>query len=164
MPTHKRDLTALSITDCAWLARCAKETASKRLKEAGVEPVRQDGRTIYYDPREAVPVLLGVEKLDLSAERARLAKEQADAQQMKNAELRGEMVLGSEVEVFLAGLFSAVRMKVLAVPAKAAPEAHGAGSIAETESVIRGFLVETLETLSAGEWIRSRGGGKSEAA
>jgi terminase small subunit / prophage DNA-packing protein len=41
----------------------------------------------------------GLEKpLDLERERARLAKEQADAQELKNAQARGELIPANEVE------------------------------------------------------------------
>ncbi|RWR07709.1 terminase small subunit [Paenirhodobacter populi] len=54
----------------------------------------------------------------LTAERARLAKEQADAQALKNAALRGEMVSASEVTRAWAEVLRQVRSRVLAVPSR----------------------------------------------
>ncbi|WP_238367633.1 DNA packaging protein [Mesobacterium pallidum] len=54
----------------------------------------------------------------LTAERARLAKEQADAQALKNAKLRDELVNASEVEHAWADLLRQVRARILAVPSR----------------------------------------------
>jgi len=51
----------------------------------------------------------------LTTERARLAKEQADAQAMKNAALRGELVKADEVERTWSDILRQVRARVLAV-------------------------------------------------
>lgn len=53
--------------------------------------------------------------LDLSRERARLASEQADAQALKNAALRGELVEASAVQAEWAGVIRSLRSGVLAV-------------------------------------------------
>lgn len=52
----------------------------------------------------------------LTAERARLAKEQADAQALKNAKARGELVDAAEIERGWADLLRQVRARFLAVP------------------------------------------------
>ncbi|SIS71589.1 hypothetical protein [Paracoccus saliphilus] len=57
--------------------------------------------------------------LDLSRERARLASEQADAQAIKNAALRGELVKAVEVEREWQDVLRSVRSGVLAVPSRA---------------------------------------------
>jgi phage terminase Nu1 subunit (DNA packaging protein) len=54
----------------------------------------------------------------LTGERARLAKEQADAQSLKNAILRRDHVPAAEVERAWAEVLRAVRSKVLAVPSR----------------------------------------------
>lgn len=55
---------------------------------------------------------------NLTAERARLAKEQADAQAIKNAKLRGELVEASEVERTWADALRQLRARVMAVPSR----------------------------------------------
>lgn len=52
----------------------------------------------------------------LTAEKARLAKEQADAQALKNARLRDELVEASAVERAWADTLRKVRARILAVP------------------------------------------------
>lgn len=54
----------------------------------------------------------------LTAERARLAKEQADAQSLKNAKARDELVEATEVEAAWSGILRQVRARVLSVPAR----------------------------------------------
>ncbi|WP_245731569.1 terminase small subunit [Loktanella fryxellensis] len=56
--------------------------------------------------------------LNLTSERARLAREQADAQALKNAVLRGEYVPASEVERAWADTLRALRSRLLAVPSR----------------------------------------------
>jgi terminase small subunit / prophage DNA-packing protein len=55
---------------------------------------------------------------NLTTERARLAKEQADAQALKNAVLRGEYVPAGEVERAWADTLRALRSRLLAVPSR----------------------------------------------
>ncbi|WP_289153124.1 DNA packaging protein [uncultured Salipiger sp.] len=54
--------------------------------------------------------------VQLSAERARLAKEQADAQALKNAKARAELVDASEVEHRWADVLRKVRARILSAP------------------------------------------------
>ena len=54
----------------------------------------------------------------LTAERARLAKEQADAQAIKNAKLRGDLVDATEVERAWSDILRQVKARLLAIPAR----------------------------------------------
>jgi phage terminase Nu1 subunit (DNA packaging protein) len=56
--------------------------------------------------------------LDLTQERARLAKEQADGQELKNRALRGELVPASEVEREWSDVLRKVRAGILAVTSR----------------------------------------------
>lgn len=60
----------------------------------------------------------GEEANDLTAQRARLAKEQADGQALKNAALRGELVPAADVERAWGDVLRQVRARVLAVPSR----------------------------------------------
>jgi hypothetical protein len=66
---------------------------------------------------------------------------------------RGELVDAAEVETWLSRLLSAVVQRLRALPSKAAPEAHGAKTIAESEARIRLHLDAALEELAAAKWI-----------
>lgn len=56
--------------------------------------------------------------LDLTKERARLAKEQADEKEIKNAILRGELLQAGEVEVTWSDFLRGLRSRLLALPAR----------------------------------------------
>lgn len=56
--------------------------------------------------------------LELTAERARLAKEQADAHSLKNAVMRGELLDAAETEARWADMLRAFRSRLLAVPSR----------------------------------------------
>lgn len=67
------------------------------------------GATLFGEERQ---------QTSLTAERARLAKEQADAAEIKNAVLRRDLVVASEVEREWSAVLRKVRSGVLAVPSR----------------------------------------------
>ena len=85
----------------------------------------------------------------LTAEKTRLMKEQADAAELRNRKLRGELVEAGEVEKEWAGILRKVRAGILAVPSRVRQllphlSAHDAG-------VIEAELRSALEGLANGE-------------
>lgn len=56
--------------------------------------------------------------LTLTGERARLAREQADAQALKNAAMRGELVAVEEVEREWSDVLRRLRSRIIAVPSR----------------------------------------------
>lgn len=54
----------------------------------------------------------------LTAERARLAREQADAAALKNAAARGDAIPASEVKAKWVAILTAIRSRMLAVPSR----------------------------------------------
>jgi hypothetical protein len=86
-------------------------------------PVQQGGGAALGFERLAVTRATGGggEPLDLDAERARLAKAQADHQETRNAELGGRMMDVDEGAAELDRTFGAMRAKLLAMPHRLAP-------------------------------------------
>jgi phage terminase Nu1 subunit (DNA packaging protein) len=84
----------------------------------------------------------------LTAERARLAREQADGQALKNAVLRGELVPAADVERAWGDFLRQVRGRLLAVPSRL--RAAGELSGAEAEAVDRALRVALAELGQAG--------------
>lgn len=84
----------------------------------------------------------------LSLARARLATEQADNLEMKNARERGELLPRSDVHLSVTEAFTRVRAKLLAMPSKLAPLAFGLGSIAEVRDAVTKAIHEALAELS----------------
>jgi phage terminase Nu1 subunit (DNA packaging protein) len=148
MPTHS-DLSRVSVSDLEQLTGLRRETLRKRLKaEPAVKAAAKDGRTVWYPARAALERVYLGEALDLTRERARLAKEQADKLEMENAQARGELVPGDQVEAWGVRLAGEIRTKCLAVPSRAAPAVFGLKTIAEVEATLRRFQTEALEALA----------------
>ena len=85
--------------------------------------------------------------LDLAEERARLAKEQADAKEMENDILRGDLVYIADVADSVEKQFAKVRSKMLAVPTKAAPEAVACATTKEVQVLLEKHITEALNDL-----------------
>lgn len=87
--------------------------------------------------------------LDLVLQRARLASEQADAQAMKNAAARGEMIPRGDVVHGIRTVFTHLRAKLLAVPNKAAPLLIGAKSPEEIGALLTIMVHDALADLAS---------------
>ena len=87
-------------------------------------------------------------KLDLTAERARLAKEQADKTAMDNAKLRGEMIPVAAVRELLERILIVFKTHILAIPSKLAPLVLGLKTTAEARDAIDEHLHGALNELS----------------
>ena len=87
------------------------------------------------------------EGLDLTAERARLAKEQADKLEMENAASRGELLPRGDVVSALQAVFARCRARLLSLPTKLAPLIVGEQSPAVVQDRITAGVHEALEEL-----------------
>jgi phage terminase Nu1 subunit (DNA packaging protein) len=79
----------------------------------------------------------------LTAERARLAREQADGQALRNAQARGELVPAADVERAWSDFLRQLRGRLLAVPSRL--RAAGDLSATEAEAVDRALRVALAE-------------------
>lgn len=86
--------------------------------------------------------------LDLTKERARKAKEEADKLEMQNAQMRGELLARDDVNAAVVGAFARVRARMIGVPSKVAPLVVSMESPAEAEAAIRGAVYEALKELA----------------
>lgn len=98
--------------------------------------------------------------LDLVAERARLAKAQADAQEMKNAVSRQDLIPRQSVVAGITETIAHCRAKLLSVPAKAASAVVGVDSLAEVNEILTCHVHEALEELSRTRAIPRPSGGE----
>jgi phage terminase Nu1 subunit (DNA packaging protein) len=110
-------------------------TASDALARHRVKP---DGR-VGTDGNSATA--------QLTAERARLAREQAEAVSLKNAVTRGELVRLATVQRGAETIFAAFRERCLSIPGKVAAicEMRSRG---EVEQIVRDEVYEALDELS----------------
>ena len=116
MPTHKGDLTILTLTQLSELVGRKPHTVRRRLD--GLPPVRTNGRTRYYNSAAALELIYLTETADLSRERARLAKAQSFAQELKNQETEGRLLDRDEVIETSSARIVAAKSKLRAIPKK----------------------------------------------
>ncbi|MFZ2804714.1 MAG: hypothetical protein WA001_05890 [Patescibacteria group bacterium] len=143
MPTHKPDLTQFSISDLHDITGFAPRTIVKRLE--GLDPVAQDGKTIWYAPRVALARLYDYESP--LADKSRLDRARAEAQEMKNAEVRGALIPESNIGFVGTGIMSAVKMRVMGLRTLG-PAVRAAGSDAEAAEIIEAGAREALTEIA----------------
>lgn len=148
MPAPRRSLTVLTPTELAEMLRMKADTVRRKLAEAGVEPRVQDGRVRRFDSLEALSALLASDKLDLSAERARLAKQQADAQALKNAQQRGELVPAADQDSALIGLSTVVSSRLQGMGTALAPKLAAEPKPARCQRLVDDAIEAALSDLA----------------
>jgi phage terminase Nu1 subunit (DNA packaging protein) len=146
VPTQKADLSRLSLTQLQELTGRHPTTIRKRL--SGLKPIAKDGRTIWYAPREALPLLVGSAGLDLTAERARLAKEQADGQELKNALARADLVLPDAMDRATIALATAVSSRLQAIGTRTAPALAVERSVPGCQKIVDAAVDQALHELA----------------
>lgn len=93
----------------------------------------------------------GCSDLDLDAERARLTKAQADAAEMKNAQMRLELLPRADVSAAVQGAFARVRAKILALPTRAAPQVVAMPTALAVQGKLTELVHEALAELASTE-------------
>lgn len=87
---------------------------------------------------------------DLSTERARLAREQADKLAMANSERRGITATTADVEARWLLIVAKVRARVLCIPPRLVRKLRGVNDINAIEELINAELHKTLDELADG--------------
>lgn len=80
-------------------------------------------------------------------EDTRLAKAKADKAEMEVAEMRGQLIPTEQISDALHGAVVIMKTRLAGIPAKAAPLAHAAPSVAAAEKLIRDQVDEALAEL-----------------
>lgn len=99
--------------------------------------------------------------LDLNAEKARLAREQADGQALKNAQSRGELLLADDVERTWSDACRRLRSEMLAVTGRVRA---ATGLEAADAAVLDMEIRDALTALSGGEDDPGQGAEESPPA
>jgi phage terminase Nu1 subunit (DNA packaging protein) len=104
--------------------------------------VEQELKAAGHEPSEMV-------KLDLNAERARLAKEQADKTQMENELARGELVRASEVAKSDEIIYTALRDRIMGIVsiAPVLKDVALTGGVAGVREQLRVSIADALENV-----------------
>lgn len=162
----ENDVSAKALGE--WLD--ASDRTVRELAEKGIAVRTKRGR---YDLKQSVINHMrhlrevsagrGGEKqiLDLTAERARLAKEQADAQEMKNAQLRGDLLHVDDVVRNWQDIIRKATSAILAVPDRIA---HRHSIPADLREALDREIRETLNDLSNDEEGAPSGTSQLQAA
>lgn len=104
------------------------------------------------------------QELDYIAEKARLAKAQADGQELKNAQTRGELLPAADVVLAIQNVFGRVRARLLSLPTKAASLVMSLRTPAEAKKELTALVHEALAELSSQEIIASAAPAADRAA
>lgn len=87
---------------------------------------------------------------ELTREKTRLTRAQADKVELEVEELRGALVRVEAIERELGELVAAARAKLLSLPGKAAPLVMAADNLLEAERIIKNLVYEALTELARG--------------
>lgn len=88
-------------------------------------------------------------RLSLTRETARLNRAKADAEELKLAELRRELVRVGAVREAIVSAWSHVRAHLLAMPTKGAPLLHGLPNVHATKAALEEMVREVLDELAS---------------
>lgn len=150
------DLRRLSISQLQSITGKSPRHIAEKLRGTGIQPVATDGRSVFYDPRQALPVLYEADSP--GAQKSRLDRARADAQEMKNAVSRGELVPEANVGLVGTTIIAAVGMRVMGLRTLGAA-ARAAGSDAEAAQIIEDGARDALtEIADMGDLARSAAG------
>ena len=145
-------MSDISLRDLAELTGITKDTLSIRLRGLSARPGPRNSN--LYDSRDALRRIYasetggGEDDLDLSQERARLAKSQANITEMQEAELRNELVRASEVTTYWSAILSNARVQLLSLPKRVGHLVLGVPTLGEVENVILTEIETTLHELA----------------
>jgi phage terminase Nu1 subunit (DNA packaging protein) len=92
------------------------------------------------------------------ASRARLIKAQAEAQEMENAKVRGELLPREPLEQALGAVFGVVRNRILAIDKKLPMRVLGCNSLREIEAIVSEMHHEALSELATFDLSRCAAG------
>ena len=150
MPTHgATEATLVNLSQLARRFTQDQRTVRRRLREAGVQPVKQDGRTLWFDPDDAEAAIKrgSGELLDPAQERARLDRARAAASEFDLAVKRGEYVEGDRLDKLLIGLASRTVGHLAQIPTKIAAELAAESDRHRCAEIVEQALREALEEM-----------------
>lgn len=143
-------MSDLTVRELAELTGMSQPMIRPRLQGLATKPGKANA--VLYDSREALRALYvtdsGGDDLDLSQERARLAKAQANITEMQEAELRGELVRSGEVISHWQAIITNAKTQLLGLPRRIGHLVLGVPTLGEVESVILAEVETTLHELA----------------
>jgi len=144
-------MTDVTVKELAELVGVSTVTIRSKLGSLPAKTTRLRGQNVYESAYALKQIYLGdadADALDLSQERARLAKAQANITEMQEAELRGELVRIGEVEAYWAQIFNNIKAQLIGLPRRAGHLVLGVSNLGEVENVILTEIETTLHELA----------------
>lgn len=147
-------LIELNLRQLEDLTSFTYKTLKKKLVD--VKPSKIENRGNFYSLKDVLPYLYQNKEdgsLDLSEERARLAKAQAEKTEYELQKMKRELLPSEEVETLWQKYISNIRSKILLLPNKVSRDLKGLEDEKEIEQIIENEVFNSLTGLSKGECI-----------
>ena len=125
------------------------KTIKKRLQDSEVAPLRSEGKSLFYDSRVALPALYAqprAEACDLTAERAKLARAQAEKATVETQKMLGNLVDKEEWCTAWASVFVQLKDRLLSIALKVSSRAANK-TAEEVYAIIDAEVRETINEL-----------------
>jgi phage terminase Nu1 subunit (DNA packaging protein) len=156
----KDSLSELTISQLETLTGKQYRTIKRRL--GSLAPLRTDGTSIYYDPRQALPLLFGEASAPAPSEEdvatpfkskhaIKLERLKAEKAELEVARLKGKLLPTELVEEIWTDMVSSFRSKLRGIPTKVALEVAAISDPREAEGLLRSNVDEALMELAAFE-------------
>lgn len=120
-----------------------RRTIQRAIDNAKLKPVSENERSKFYHIIDVIRALWENETLNLGAEKARLAKMQADKTEIDIKRLNGELIPKVEVEQEASKIATTIKSKMLSLPARMA----GTLATVESESRIEDILEKEMRAI-----------------
>lgn len=167
----KPDLSKLSINQLQELTGCSYRTVKKRLSDEGVDPIQKDGNSLFYDPKEALPIIFEVQgyhtsgfapdvvgedpgdsestgRMDPAKENAKLAKARTEKIKIEIEVMKKNLIPADEVEREWSDLVVAFRSRILGISARYASILFATIDVREFEIKLKDIHRDALTQLS----------------
>lgn len=158
MATQIEIAEKLGISD-RWLRKLVADGAIKDRGRGGWDAVEAAKDLLAYREREIERLKAEIASLTAQVQRtegdgankaiedARHAKAKADKAEMEVAEMKAQLIPADQVAELLHTPILIMKTRMNAIPARAAPLAHAAPSVAAAESILREQIDEALSEL-----------------
>lgn len=153
-----KNILKMTQGDLSLISGVGERTIKMRLKN--LQPVEGPTESVtYYDTKQALYIIFQLHdvnknKLDLSDQRAKLAKAQTERQHMEIAKMKKEVVPLVDVTRVVEKEYSYVRAKILAIPSKLAQKLSGMDDPGEINDALEKEISSTLTDMIYDETLR----------
>ena len=131
-----------------------KRIIAQIVDEHEIKPSKVTGnkrKLNHYRMADVVTGMLSGERLDLTQERAKLAKKQQEKTALQVEEMKGGLVPAEQVGGVWKNMVANCRAKLLSLPVKAASALIGIDSLPEIQKILKQYINEALAELAVTE-------------